>query len=196
MSIRREITDEDVRAAMQEIEGYLDISLTDFRELYEHALRFAEKRLLLSTPIAEIMTTEVVTVRADTTFEEVIEAMASRPISGMPVVDVQSHVIGVISEKDIFARLDESSEPSFWQILGGCLQCNKCMLRSLRGVRAANIMTAPPVMVKLTDTARTGLELLRRARVNRLPVVDAADRLCGIVTRSDLLQATLMQTEG
>jgi CBS domain-containing protein len=69
------------------------------------------------------------------------------------------------------------------------------MLRSLRGVRAADIMTTPPVMVKLTDTARTALELLRGARVNRLPVVDAAGILCGIVTRSDLLHATLIQAE-
>jgi CBS domain-containing protein len=195
MSIRLEITDEDVRAAMQEIEGYLDISLGDFRELYGHALRLAEKRLLSSTPIVDIMTTEVVTVLANTPFEEVIAAMAAKPISGMPVVDADSKVIGVVSEKDIFARLDDSREPSFWRILGGCLECNKCLLRSLRGVRAADIMTAPPLTVTSMDSARIALELMRRSEVNRLPVVDTGGKLCGIVTRSDLLQATLVQTE-
>lgn len=195
MSIRREISDEDVRAAMQEVEGYLDISLRDFRELYRHAVRLAEKRLLSSTPIVDIMTTEVVTVLADTPFEEVIAAMAAKPISGMPVVDADTRVIGVVSEKDIFARLDDSREPSFWRILGGCLECNKCLLRSLRGVRAADIMTAPPLTVTSMDSARIALELMRRSEVNRLPVVDTGGKLCGIVTRSDLLQATLVQTE-
>ena len=195
MTIRREITDEDVRAAMMDIEGYLDISLGDFRELYRHAVQYAEKRLLSSTPVGDIMTAKVVMVTADTSFEEVIAAMASKPISGMPVVDAHYRVIGVVSEKDIFAKLDDSREPSFWRILGGCLQCNRCLLKSLRGVRAADIMTAPPLTVKSTDTARSALELLQETQVNRLPVVDADGRLCGIITRSDLLQATLVQAE-
>ena len=195
MTNRRELTDEDVSAAMQEIEGYLDISLRDFRELYRHALRSAEKRLLTTTPIADIMTREVVTVTASTSFEDVIAAMAAKPISGVPVVDDHYRVIGVVSEKDIFARLDDSGEPSFWKILGGCLQCNRCLLRSLRSTRAADIMTSPPLTVQLSDSARTALELLRDSRINRLPVVDENNRLCGIVTRSDILQATLLQTE-
>ncbi len=196
MAKQLELSDQDVYAAMKEIEGYLDISIQDFRELYAHAVRHARRRLLASTVVREIMTAEVLSVSAKTPFEGVISAMASRFISGLPVVDASGQVVGVVSEKDIFARLDGEGRASFWKILGRCLSCNQCLLRSLRSLTAADIMSAPPVTVRDTDSARDALRLMRQRRINRLPVVDAKGLLAGIVTRTDILDAGFQLTEG
>ncbi len=195
MAKELELSDQDVYAAMKEIEGYLDISIEDFRELYTHAVRHARRRLLASTTVREIMTADVVSVSIKTPFEGIISAMASRSISGLPVVDGHGLVVGVVSEKDIFARLEGEGEVSFWKILGRCLSCNQCLLRTIRSLTAAAIMSAPPVTVRDTESARDALRLMRQLRINRLPVVDEKGMLAGIVTRTDILDAGFQLTE-
>lgn len=186
-----EITDQDVYEAMKNIEGYLDISMSDFRELYQYALRQARKRLLGATPIGEIMTAEVISISPQTTLEGIIEALASRAVSGMPVVDEANRVLGVVSEKDIFMRIGGAAGMSFWRILSNCLHCNRCLLKSIQTVTAADIMTAPAVTVKITEPVQVALQLFSTGKLNRLPVVDEHGRLAGIVTRTDVLQMHL-----
>ncbi|SHO50434.1 CBS domain-containing protein [Desulfopila aestuarii] len=190
-----ELSDEDVYAAMKDIEGYLDISMRDFRELYSHAIRHARQRLLTSTLIKDIMTRDVVHVAAGTTFEGVIQAMASRSISGLPVIDAREKVVGVVSEKDIFSRLEGDQNASFWKILGNCLNCNRCLMRSLMTVTAGDIMSTPAVTIGATESAHAALQLFSLRKINRLPVVDTDGLLVGIVTRTNLLQASLQVGE-
>jgi len=190
-----ELSDEDVYAAMKDIEGYLDISMRDFRELYSHAIRHARQRLLTSTLVKDIMTTEVVHLSVETTFEGVIQAMASRSISGLPVIDDRKKVVGVVSEKDIFARLEGDKNASFWKILGNCLNCNKCLMRSIMTVTAGEIMSKPAVTIRATESAQVALQLFSQRKINRLPVVDDDGSLVGIVTRTNLLQASLQVGE-
>jgi CBS-domain-containing membrane protein len=191
MKDKMDISDQDVYEAMQEIEGYLDISMSDFRELYEHTYRHAVKRLLHSTRLEEIMTVDVISVTEQADMPGIIKAMASGSISGLPVVDTRNHVVGVVSEKDIFRQLGGEKDMGFWDILTNCMTVNKCLLRSVAGQTAGEIMSSPAVTLKVDDSAQDAVRLFKGKAINRLPVVDNKNVLAGIVTRTDLLHAHL-----
>ncbi|WP_163338815.1 CBS domain-containing protein [Desulfopila sp. IMCC35008] len=185
------LSDDDVIGAMKEIEGYLDISVQDFRELYTRAMKLARERFLRSTPVREIMQVDVATITAAAKLEEIIGTLADNSVSGLPVINDAEQPVGVVSEKDIFNKLSGKDGASFWQVLSGCLHSNKCLMKSITSVTANEIMTAPAVTIKETASVRDALELYRVTKINRLPVIDDEGKLAGIVTRTDILEAHL-----
>lgn len=191
MKDKLDISDQDVYEAMQDIEGYLDISMSDFRELYKHTYKHAVKRLLHSTRLEEIMAADVISVTEHADIREIIRAMASRAISGLPVVDERNHVVGVVSEKDILRQLGGKEDLGFWDILTNCMEANRCLLRSVAGKTAKEIMSSPAITLKIDDSAQEAVRLFKSKAINRLPVLDNNTLLAGIVTRTDLLHAHL-----
>ncbi|MCB2187708.1 MAG: CBS domain-containing protein [Deltaproteobacteria bacterium] len=187
-SLNLEVTDQDILEAMQEIQGYLDITPGDFKELYLKAFQHARKRFLNSRRAAEVMTTRVVTVADTTPLQEVAETMAAQGVAGVPVLDERGAVAGVISEKDFLALMQEGRGGTFMSVVAGCLSTRGCLVAHLRGKTAAEIMSAPAVCVGPEDTVGQMAELFTARGINRAPVVDPQGRLLGIVTRSDLLR--------
>lgn len=186
-----DLSDDDVIEAMREIEGYLDISVQDFRELYLIALKHARERFLRSTPVAKIMQTDVIVIDQSANLETIISTLASNSVSGLPVVDNDGHVVGVVSEKDIFTMLSGEDGSSFWDVLSGCLHSNRCLMKSIASATTREFMTSPAITVERSASVRDAMELCRTNKINRLPVVDITKKLVGIVTRTDILQAHL-----
>jgi CBS domain-containing membrane protein len=186
-----DLTDDDVIPAMKEIEGYLDISVRDFRELYKRAMKLAGERFLRATPVKAIMQSNVVTITHGAKLEEIIFTLADNSVSGLPVIDDAGQITGIVSEKDIFNRLSGKEGSSFWEVLSGCLYSNRCLMKSITSITAEDIMTTPAVTVEETASVREALELYREKIINRLPVIDPNGKLVGIITRTDILQAHL-----
>jgi len=187
-----EITDDDIREAMAEIPGYLDITPGDFRELYRVALRHAWRRLRHAVKAKDLMTTAVVAVRVDTALAEVAERMAQAGVSGVPVLDEQDHPVGMISEADFLTRMAEAGGQGFMGVIAQCLQGRKCLAVPIRGRTAADIMTSPAVTVGEETPLAEVAEQMTRAEVNRVPVVSAGGEVVGIVSRADLIGAHLL----
>lgn len=185
------LSDDDVIKAMKEIEGYLDISVQDFRELYIIALKHARERFLRSTTVEKIMRAEVIAIDRGANLEAIISALADNAVSGLPVVDDAGHVVGVVSEKDIFTMLSGKDGASFWEVLSGCLQSNSCLMKSITTATAGDLMTSPAITVERSVSVWDAMELCQQKKINRLPVVDKDKKLAGIVTRTDILQAHL-----
>ena len=82
-----DISDEDILKAMKEIEGYLDITPGDAKDIYRLAYRHAIERLTHLVKAGSVMTKAVVSVKRDTPLEEVAELMAGHGISGVPVAN-------------------------------------------------------------------------------------------------------------
>ena len=82
-----QISDDDIFTAMSEISGYLDITPSDFKELYLKAYDHALSRLTRVVKVREVMTTNVITAKPEFSLEKVAEFMAVNHISGLPVVD-------------------------------------------------------------------------------------------------------------
>ncbi|MFE0646993.1 CBS domain-containing protein [Streptomyces sp. NPDC059534] len=110
--------------------------------------------------VGGLMTDDVVSAVPATSFKAMAKLLAERDISGVPVVDEDDHVVGVVSESDLLARDDRT---------------------------ARDLMTRPAITVHAEETVADAARLMVRRGVERLPVVDEEERLVGIVTRRDLL---------
>jgi CBS domain-containing membrane protein len=98
-----EVTEEDVTAALRDLRTYVDISPEDLRTLCASAVRHAQQRVAQSVSVGEIMTRKVISVRRDADIYEVSKLLSEHRISGLPVIDDESRVIGVITEKDVLS---------------------------------------------------------------------------------------------
>jgi len=186
-----DLKDEDIYEAMKGIPGYLDITPGDFKELYSLAYRHALERLSRAVTAAEIMTTDVVAVKPDTPVAEVAAAMGRRGVSGVPVVDAGDKVVGVISEKDFLVRMGVKEPRNFMSLVANCLKTKGCVALPIKRALAADIMTSPAVTVAPDTPVRTIAALLTDRGINRVPVTDPAGRLLGLVSRGDIVKATM-----
>src|SRR5581483_5866857 len=138
--------------------------------------------------IREIMTSEVFTVRPDTPLKEVAAALAERRISGVPVVDEEGEVLGVVSEADILFK--ERGPSTRTGTLAWLLDPYGFEGRlKLEARTAAEAMTAPAKTIASWRSVSAAAAQMLEQRINRLPVVDERGALVGIVTRADLVRA-------
>ena len=182
------MSDEDIYAAMKEIPGYLDITVADFKELYAHSYRYALNRLINSVRSGDIMSRNVVTVGLATPLHEVADRMASAGVSGLPVLDEAGRVAGIISERDFLKHMG-AARASFMSIVAACLRGKGCAALGIRKGTAGDIMSSPVISVRETATLGEVAAILSRRGINRVPVLGQGDKLLGILTRSDLVQA-------
>lgn len=190
------ISDEDICAAMKDITGYLDITPGDFKDLYHHACKHALTRIATAIKAGDIMTKQVFSVRPATPLREVAELMGKHGISGLPVVDENKKVVGVISERDFLSRMGDSTTKNFMTLIADCLQNKGCIAISIRAQKAEDIMTAPAISVKGNTTVLDIRKIFRERQINRVPVVDQENVLCGIVTRADILNISFNLDRG
>lgn len=141
-----------------------------------------------ATKIGALMVGDVVAVDRDTPFKDVARLLGGHRISGLPVVDGDDHVLGVISETDLMLRQARDPDRHAWRIRR---RAPRGTAARSRARTAGGLMSAPAVTVRADTTVPEAAQLMIRRRVQRLPVVDEEDRLVGIVTRRDLLEVFL-----
>jgi CBS domain-containing protein len=138
--------------------------------------------------VKEIMSTTVVTVSTDTSLKEVAEVLAERRISGLPVLDGDGAVAGVVSEADIlFKERGPSARHGVFAWLLDRYGVEGQL--KLEARTAGEAMTSPALVIHPDRLVAEAAHLMLDRRVNRLPVVDRQGKLAGIVTRSDLVRA-------
>ncbi|MCY0939769.1 CBS domain-containing protein [Streptomyces antarcticus] len=135
--------------------------------------------------VGDLMTDEVVSVVASTSFKDVAKLLAQHDISGLPVLDEEDRVLGVVSESDLIGR-QAAEHPLMSDSPGG-----RETFPSEMSFTAGEVMSAPAVTVHAEETAAGAARLMAHRGIERLPVVDDEDRLVGIVTRRDLLMLFL-----
>lgn len=137
--------------------------------------------------VADVMTTEVVTVPEDTGFKAVAELLAERHITAVPVTDRYDRIAGVVSETDLMRKEEyqRSSRLHWWQ-----RWTRRHQLAKATAVTAGQLMTGPAITVSQESTIDEAAQLMAARDITRLVVTDAEGYfLVGIVTRSDLLKA-------
>jgi CBS domain-containing protein len=186
-----EIKEDDILEAMRAIPGYLDITPGDFKEVYRLAFAHALERLGRDVTAAEIMTTDVVAVNPDTPVAEVAAAMGRRGVSGVPVVDAENKVVGVISEKDFLSRMGVKEPRNFMSLVATCLKTKGCVALPIKAALAQDIMNSPAIIIAPDTSVRDIAMLLTQKGINRVAVTDPAGRLLGLVSRGDIVMATM-----
>ncbi|MEU3250541.1 CBS domain-containing protein [Streptomyces sp. NPDC006997] len=144
--------------------------------------------------VGSVMTTDVVRAEYGTTFKNVARLLAEHDISGLPVVDEDEHVIGVVSETDLMmrqAQVPDPYEPPVRLRFAALRPAARRRAAKAQARTAGRLMTEPPVTVHADDTIVAAARTMAERHVERLPVLDEEDRLVGIVTRRDLLRVFL-----
>jgi CBS domain-containing membrane protein len=182
-----EISDEDLRAARKEIKTYVDITDDDLKRIYSIALRHAGQRIAHRVSVRDVMTKNVITISDDADLSEVTNLLSENRISGLPVVDRENRVIGVITEADVLSMAGMQKEHAFKDIirhiLGEPLPGNK-KTKSLR-----NAMSSPAITTGSDADIREVAVTLDERRIKRLPVVDEQGKLIGVISRADIVRA-------
>lgn len=138
--------------------------------------------------VKDLMTTDVLTVRPGTQLKDAARLLAEHRISGLPVVDEDGRVLGVLSEGDIlYKEAGTSGKPGLFERLLSGPPADFELKLAARTVGEA--MSAPAVTIGPTRPVTVAATTMIDEAVNRLPVVDDDNRLVGIVTRADLVRA-------
>ena len=151
--------------------------------------------------IKDAMEKNVIKFHADDKISEVAQKLRDNKISGAPIVDDNSKVIGIVSEGDIM-RLLEVHSPRLNLILPSPLDVIELPIRMKHEMdeiaedmnRAASvligeIMTKEVFTIKEDDDISDAAQFMDTHSINRLPVVDEEGKLIGIITRGDLISA-------
>ena len=142
--------------------------------------------------VGDIMSTDVVTVSPDTPVYQIARLMSKHDISGLPVVDENERVLGVITELDMIVRNTRFKVPNFIMVLDSIIYLEtpkhfQERLQHVLGVTAREIMSQPAVTIAPDATIEELAGLMVDRRMNPLPVVEN-DRLVGIISRSDIIR--------
>lgn len=184
-----DLENEDIMAAMRQMQGYIDITPADFMEIYRFAYNHAVDRMARSMRAQDVMTSRVVSVNSETLLTETAEKMAEANISGVPVTDENNTVVGVISEKDFLKKMGAEPLGSFMSVISRCLKDKGCVALPIRGKTAGDIMSAPAVTVEPERPLSEISQLFAEKKINRVPVVDPEGKLVGIVSRADMVHS-------
>ena len=139
--------------------------------------------------VGDVCTTDVVSVRDDTSFLEIVELLDKYAVSGLPVVDGTGRVVGVVSEADLLPKMEFAGESRERRLLEG--RRHRIAREKAGGEVARDVMTSPPVTASLGTPVVEAARRMEQVGVKRLPVVDGYGRLVGIVSRHDLLTVFL-----
>jgi CBS domain-containing protein len=145
--------------------------------------------------VSEIMDPNPVTVAPDTSVEDVVAALRKHELPGLPVVDADGQLVGIVTETDMVLQDDQGDLhiPHYVNLFGGTvflesLHGYEDRLRKAFASSAKDLMTRDPDTVRPDTSVREAARLIHEKGHNRLPVVEDG-RLVGVVTRLDVLGA-------
>jgi CBS domain-containing protein len=147
--------------------------------------------------ISSVMSTDVATVREDTSFKDIVRILEQRDVSAVPVVDAAGRVLGVVSEADLLVK-EGATEPDWTRERKKWWRRRRETHgdpRRADGTTAAALMTKPAITVTADATVAHAAREITKHNVKRLPVVDNEGKLAGIVSRKDLLTVFLRKDE-
>jgi CBS domain-containing protein len=138
----------------------------------------------------QIMTRPVITVAPETPIVEAANTMLQRHVSGLPVVNKSGQLVGIISEGDFIRRSEIGTQRKRGRFLKFILGSGKEAADFVHehGRKISEIMTPNPLTIDEETDLEKIVELMEKNDVKRLPVM-RGDKLVGIVSRSNLLQA-------
>jgi CBS domain-containing protein len=136
--------------------------------------------------VKDVMSRLPVSVSETASFRGIAAMLRECRVSAFPVLDADGKVIGVVSEADLLVKEAVADEPNVvWGFLAGIV--HHAARAKAGGVTAADLMTSPAVTIGPDETVEHAARLMYDRKVKRLPVVDPAGRLVGVISRSDVL---------
>jgi CBS domain-containing protein len=137
--------------------------------------------------VADVMTRQVVSVRPDTPVAEIVALLIDRALRSAPVVDAENRVIGIITDGDLLTRGATELPLALQRELSLAERAATIETLATHPHTAADLMTPNPITLPETTPLAEAAAVMADRGLKRIPVVDAQQRLVGMVSRSDLL---------
>ncbi|MGM9442087.1 CBS domain-containing protein [Streptomyces murinus] len=144
--------------------------------------------------VREVMDVPAAHIRADLPYRDIARVLAREQAGALPVVDAEDHVVGVVSESDLLAKVAFEASGHRPGPIGGLRE--RRLHGKARGETAADLMTSPAITVLPGATVAEAAWLAALSRLKRMPVTDREGRLVGVVRRDALLQALIRDDAG
>lgn len=145
----------------------------------------------------DIMTQEVVRISPEASVEDLARLLASKKIGGVPVVEADGRLVGVVTQSDLVKRSRDLELPPALNILDLHLFLEtpsgfKRRLEKMLGDTVKEVMTPQPLTIPPDMPVKEIAALMDRKKVHTLPVVDQG-KLVGIVGKMDLIRGLARQ---
>lgn len=186
-SLSNDVSDEDVAAAVKELKLNVSLTACDLQNIFAAACRQARSRCASSMRVRDAMTKDTISVNKFDDIALAVTILAEKGISGLPVIDRENRVVGIISEADVVSMVGSRKEHTFKELLRSIV--GHPLPERKVGHIIGDIMTSPAVTVTGDTEISDAVRLMDSKRIRRLPVVDKEQRLIGIMSRSDIVKA-------
>jgi CBS domain-containing protein len=143
--------------------------------------------------VGDVMSRDPITASPDTPLTDVIRILAEQRISGLPVVE-NGKLVGVVSETDLMWRESGVTPPAYIMLLDSVIYLENPAryerdLHKALGQTVGEVMTRNPTTITPDKTLQEAARLMHERSIHRLPVLDTAEQVVGILTRGDIVRA-------
>jgi len=138
--------------------------------------------------VKDIMTTDVISVHPETSVFEAHKILSSHYFNGLPVVDEENRLMGILTEYDLLVK--SSTVESFFAELSGKELFERLQegIEKLKNTTVREVMNPDPITLSEDVMAAEMVKaFVEHHRVNPIPVVDKDQKIVGIVSRYDAL---------
>ena len=150
----------------------------------------------MADTVRDVMDSSPASVSIDTKVEDVVRTLHDNELPGVPVLDGDGRLVGIVTEADLVLPDDQGDLhlPHYINLFGGTVFLEPLgryekRLRKAFASTAADMMTKDPDTVGPDASVKEAARLIHESGHNRLPVVEDDGRLVGVITRVDLLGA-------
>ena len=142
----------------------------------------------------DIMTTDVIVANKNDIIANVANLLIKEKIGGLPVVDEENKVVGIISETDIMKKESHVDSPRMLNFIQGIIFLDdrkkfEDEMRAIAAYKVEDLMSKDIITVNENDTFDYVANVMINKSINRVPVVDENNFLKGIICRYDIIKA-------
>lgn len=149
--------------------------------------------------VEELMNRSPKCVSPDTTVGDIAKLMVEHHISGIPVVDADEHMLGLVTDEDVVAKHARLHLPWYVGIVGTVLPLETHdtddEIRHILAATAKDLMTARPATVTPSTTVDDAASIMVDRGAIVLPVVQSG-RIVGLLSREDIIRLVLVEEDG
>ncbi len=178
---------DDLSDALQEINAYIDVSITDLNNIYTNATLLAHKRSLETQSCKEIMTHPIISVEFGNSLSEVWSLMQEHQVRSIPVIDRAGRIIGIITasdfKKEARKHQGKTTEESLKIVIKqtGKLTSNKPEV-------AGQLMTSPVITLQESAPAAHAFSVFEKKGIRHIPILNDEQRLVGMLAHADIIR--------
>lgn len=149
--------------------------------------------------VKDIMKTDIISVSPATEITHATKLLLENHINGLPVIDENEKLVGIICQSDVIAQQKKLPIPSFFSFLDGFISLSSMKnlekeVKKISAVTVSQAMTANPVTVGPDTLIEVVAALMVDSNYHTIPVVEGG-KLVGIVGKEDVLR-TLIPRNG